>query len=157
MNRPPSNQRHYDEYWSGDDAFEQSAPDATPEQFADYSAKLTVAIDSGDWSALRVAGGPEPVKFVVKLIPTATFTRILDLQKEVGDNELAMLAFQAALVSVANLGNVKVVPENHDRLGRIASLSFFDDAGKGPAWGTRAVIEIGTRCLIRASTLSPKS
>jgi hypothetical protein len=158
MIRPLSNQKVYDEHWSGDEAFEQVPSDATPEQIADYNAKLTVATETGNWSGLRVAGSSEPTKFTVRPIPVAAYGKLADLQVSgAGRVEILTLGFRIALVSVSNLDNAKVATVNDERFGKIATLSFLDDAGLTGAVGMRIVSEIGERCLERASTLSPKS
>ena len=89
MIRPPSNQKHYDEFWSEDEAFEQLPAEATAEARAAFGAKLTVAIETGDWSALRVAGASEPTKFIMRQIPGESFGKLADLQASgMGRSEL---------------------------------------------------------------------
>lgn len=75
--RPPSYQRTYDTYYSGDPSFAQLADDATKEQAGEYVAKITVAHDTGDWSALLVPGGA-PTKFVLQQIDRNVWRAITD-------------------------------------------------------------------------------
>lgn len=157
MIRPPSLQRTYNEHWSQDAAFYQPAADATVEQVRDYLAKLEVAWDTGDWSALRVEGGGEPTTFVVRPLGVEQLGKLRDLRSAgMGDNEISQLAFRCALVSVSNLGDVKVKHVEDERFGRIASLSFLAEAGIFGDFGVQLVVELGTRVFKRANGIPPK-
>jgi hypothetical protein len=155
--KPPSLAKPFTEYFSEDPAFEQLASDATPEQTAEYSAKLTAAWETGDWSALRAEGAGEPTTFTVRALPSDAFGKLADIQAAgAGDNEVYQLAFRVVLQSVSNLGNAKVTTIEDERFGRIASLQFLTDAGVTGALGMRIMREIGVRALKRANDSSGK-
>ena len=168
MIRPPSLQRTYNEHWSEDSSFEQApvspSEGATDEEraayvaaMATYATRAEVAWETGDWSGLRVAGAGEPTTFVMRPLSTEQFCKLADMRSAgLGENELAAYAFRCALVSVSNLGDVKVSFVDDEKLGRIASLAFLTEAGAVGALGTRLVRELGARTLMRARGPSPK-
>lgn len=168
MIRPPSLVKQYDEYWSEDPAFEQApahpGDSASAEQLAafkkaeaEYTTKLFAAWDTGNWAPLRIEGGGEPTKFVMRPIPSSAGALLADMmQAQRGENEVYTLAFRIALVGVSNLEGAKVAPVNDERFGRIASLSWMDDVGITGAMGVRLLRELGSRAMSRASSLGPK-
>lgn len=168
MIRPPSIQKPYDEFWSEDEAFEQRPADppdnasaeakaAHAAELAAYEAKLTAAVEHGHWHALRVAGGTEPTKFLVRPLPSDATGILFDMRDAgVGLNELFITTFRVALLSVSNLDGAKVVPVEDDRFGKIASLAWMEQAGIVGTQGMRIILEIGARLLRRASPLDPK-
>lgn len=168
MIRPPSNIRQYAEHWSEDPAFEQAPPvpakTATDDErrvaeqaLETYAAKLSVAWETGDWSALRVTGAGEPTTFLVKPLSSEVFGKLIDAQANgTGEHELHQLAFRCALQSVTQLEGAKVAFVEDEQFGRIASLAFFEDVGITGALGQRIIRDIGGRILRRAATLSPK-
>lgn len=157
MIKAPSLRGPYNDHFSEDPAFLQLATDATPEQIAEYTAKLTAATETGNWSPLRVEGAGEPTTFVLRPIPSSAFGQLVDLQRGgTGENETLELAFRIALASVSNLGEAKVSFVEDPRFGRIASASFLETAGIHGALGVRIVREIGSRIIRRASDLGPK-
>jgi hypothetical protein len=161
----PNYRRTYAEHWSGDASFVappkplDETADAEQIKFhkaatADYEAKARVCFDTGTWDGLRVPGSPEPTTFTVRPLPTAIVATLADKQRGgLGDNQLYLLAFRAALVSVQNLGDAKVTFTDDPELGRIASLDFLAEAGVNGMLGVQIAREIGARCLWRATQL----
>lgn len=67
MIRPPSTQRAWDEYYSGDPAFVQLAADATEEQKTEHANKWRIARETGNPLAL-LREGEIPTKFILRPI-----------------------------------------------------------------------------------------
>jgi hypothetical protein len=166
--RPPSLIKQYDEYWSEDPAFEQApkhpGDSASEEEIksykeadADYTTRLFAAWDTGNWQSLRVQGGGEPTKFLMRPLPSEAGGVLADMRKAgSGDNELHTLAFRIALLGISNLEGVKVAPTDDERFGRIASLSWMTDVGLTGALGMRLINELGSRVIYKATTIGPK-
>lgn len=143
MIRPPSNQKTYDEFWSRDPAFIQppSAPtfavdgdeladkaarEAHLQALRDHQRLVRNARETGDWSAL-LAGAEQPTRFIMRPLPGTLFRVIVDLvmSERVGEAESNMLMVRAALVGVANLGDVDVklaLDPAYPKLGKIATV-----------------------------------
>lgn len=167
ISRPLSLIKPYTDHFSEDPAFVQApvAPgkDATDEEretykaaLEEYSTQLTVAIDTGNWSALRVQGS-EPTTFTMRPLPSDVFGKLADLKASgTGENEIYVLAFRAACVGVANMGGAKLTFVADPVLGQIASLDVFEAAGVGGLLGLRVCRELGGRALNRAAGLSGK-
>lgn len=139
MIRPPSNQKTYDEFWSGDPAFRQAPPTpdtkdpAVLEQhakaLAEHKRLVKTARELGDWSSILVEGGEHPTKFQMRPIPGHIFRVILDLSnaEAIGPAETNMLILRAALVGVSNLGDVEIrhaVDSAYPKLGMIATAEI---------------------------------
>ena len=140
----------YPERWSEDPAFVQGHSD-------EYIVKLKAAIDTGDWSALRAESSPEPVSYNMRPLGADALGVLIDMQTDgAGNNELCTMAFRASLVSIAGLGGVKVRFDDHERFGRISTLSWLEDAKIPPLRGVRLLQEIGGRVLNKAMDLDPK-
>lgn len=167
MIRPPSNQRTYDEFWSGDEAFLQpptkpaaGADDAElaahAEQLEAHERKVKVARETADWAPLIIEGG-EPTRFELRVLPGDVFRRIVDMWQgnDIGSAEANLLLLRAALVGVVNLGkaSVTLAPDRqYPRLGPIADVSvpnLLDRVNPG------IVAELATSIRTRAMGVSP--
>lgn len=167
MIRPPSNQKTYDEFWSGDPAFVQppaepaeDADDATIKKYReavdDHVRKLKHARATGDWSAL-LAGADQPTRFVMRPLPGHLFRMITDLvtSERIGPAETNGLILRAALVGVVNLGDVEVdhkTDSTYPKLGKIATVdvpNLLDRIDIG------IVAELATSIRERAMSPSP--
>lgn len=154
MIKPPSLFKPYTDCVSFDAAFVQLEPTATDEQKADYAARLQVAVDTGDWSGLRVAGAGEPTVFHLRVLTGDAFGKLADMQRAgVGDNELFTLALRLALLSVTGLGDARVSVVDDPKWGRIADLGFLEQAGIVGGFAYALIRELGERVLKRASGL----
>lgn len=152
MIKAPSLRKPFVDHWSEDPSFQQGP--AEGEALGDYEARVKVAIETGDWSGLRVEGSGEPTAFTVRPMPADAYAKLADAKNAgMGENELFALAFRVVLQSVVNLGDAKVTFADDDRFGRIASLAFLEQAGISGAMGARICRELGSRALYRASGL----
>ena len=137
--------------------FSEDAAFVASDDSEEYALKVKTAIETGDWSALRVEGGTEPVTYNMRPLGADVLGVLVDMQRNgCGDNELCTKAFRAALVSVAGIKDVKVKFDNDEHMGRIATLSWLEDAKIPPARGIRILREIGGRVLSKAMDLDPK-
>lgn len=155
--RPPSNQKPYDEYWSGDSAFQQ--PDTRDlETVKIHHERIKQARKTGDWTSLTVAGR-QPTKFVMQPLRGDQLRWIHD-RRDVSDQEKLMgdaitmsLAFRCAVIDVGNLGfEFKIAFVDHPHLGRIADTNIVNllDASD-----PSIVSELGMVALWRARELDP--
>jgi hypothetical protein len=152
--KPPSNVKPYSDHFSEDPAFEQLPENATPEQSAEYATKVQVAIETGNWSGLRVDGASEPTTFTMKPLSSAHLGKLADMRNSgAGENAWLEYAFRCALVSVSNLGDAKVTLADGEDFGRIASLAWMETAGVTGSLGLRIIRELGGRALGRALAL----
>lgn len=169
ISRSPSNQRNYDLVWSRDEAFVQ-LPDAPPDSASQedkdayeklqkaHIAKWEIARESGDYSALRVEGKPDPTVFTMKPLSHEQLMVLWDMGRaDAGVGETNALAFAAALQGVTNLGDA-VVERNHfhPKLGMIASTAFFEKVGVPASVAFNIELELGQVIIARAATLSKK-
>lgn len=134
MIRPPSNRLPYTDYFSGDPDFDQPVPvqiaGETDDEFTKRTADLwkayhhavRVARERGDWSAITKQGG-KPTGFVFRLLPGELVRCLSDSMDRIGKSEFASLVFRAAVISADGF-DFKFV--EHDKLGRIASLTISD-------------------------------
>lgn len=123
--RPASNQREYDEFWSGDPAIVQLPADATDEQRKEHAEKLKRARETSDWTGVVVPGST-PTKFVLRQIKGSQFRWIVDQCQRtdmyrIGPAEMAQLIFRCAFVKVVSLGvPISDKQVRHQELGLIA-------------------------------------
>jgi hypothetical protein len=168
MINPPSAQKPFDEFWSGDPSFVQAPADppedASPDDVArhkalvdEYRHKLDLARETGDWSGLRVAGAGEPSRFTCLPVKGA-LVRWMHEQITTGKLstlQVAALTFRACVVGMENVGAFKIEHEHHEHLGAIATrglTDYLDSVHMG------IVTEIGLRLYSRGTRgLSPKS
>jgi len=148
VTRPPSNQRTYDAFWSGDPAFVQGTG---PE----HAAKIARARETGDWSQLLIAG-LTPTKFVMRHIPVQIKHRILDQYRadKIGDLELDDILVRVACIEVVDLGDFRWSPVLDDRWGSIASpelTELLDEVAP------RAIGELAVQVYNRMMGVSGKS
>lgn len=128
--RAVSNQKNYDEYWSGDPAFVQLAEDADEEQIKAHVAKIEHARRTSDWSALAVEGS-SPTKFVMRPLRRTQLDWLIDQYgrldtKKIGDNILANLIFRCTLVEVVNCDGFPAFKhENEPYLGKMIPESIL--------------------------------
>lgn len=167
--RPPSLQREYDDFWSGDPALLQ--PPMPPDETASdelkkaWLAEITAhaellqrARESGDWTPLFLAG-QNPTKFTLRPLPAHAYALLADMSKKYtaegvrvhNDNELTALAFCIAIVRVTNLGAAKIKTARHPDFGQIATTSFFDDVGLEAGTALKVTQEIGGAAIARAA------
>lgn len=155
--RAPSNQKPYDEFWSGDPAFVQPDPTDIPATREHY-AKVKRARDTGEWNELLVPG-KTPTKFVMQPLKGEQIRWIYDrnncsdAEKEMGNAVSLALCFRCAIVEIHNLGidyTLKFV--EHPHLGKIADadvVNLLDTANQ------TIVTELGLLASMRARELSP--
>jgi hypothetical protein len=161
---PPSSQKPYDEFWSRDKSFAQrpelpkgaddDAKEAHEKALEEYQRLLTIALDHGDWSALRIEGTNEPTRFPVRPL-TGKQMRWIASQNNLGMADGAALVFRACILGMVNAGDFEMPkPERHPGLGMIAPeevTNYLDSIDMG------IVTEIGLRLLERGTRgLSPK-
>lgn len=136
--RTRSLQHEYDEFWTGDEAFQQppKEPDVSREKnppaweahdkaLAEWQRRVRVARETGNWEALRIDGAPDPTRFVLKPIPGNLFRKLVDdvTNGAIGGTEAMTLMLQLALVDVVNLEGVKDVGRTkHPRYGDMATV-----------------------------------
>lgn len=155
MIRPPSLQNRRDDYFSGDPAFTQLPEDATDEQKVERRRLVTVARETGDWSAFRIEG-QEPTQFVFKPLRGEVYRTLMDrvAADVIGAGIARSLAFRAAIVDIPNLpGMPKIKPSSIDGLGEIATSAISDYLD---SITPRIVTELGGVVLNRAGEVSPK-
>ena len=154
MLRLPSNQRQYDEYWSGDPAFVQ--PDDTDESRAEHTTKVKRARETGDWSPL-VIEGQRPTLFVMRQVRSTQKNWIGDQyrREKIGDLVLLELFFRCALVKIVDSG-IKTLDEfkhaNHPELGPICPDKVIDTLGEiNPS----LVSELASASIEKVRNLNP--
>lgn len=155
MIRPPSLQRAYDEFYSGDPAFVHPPDDATADQKAEWSHKIRVARETGDWSPI-VKPGEMPTKFVMMPIAGNVVRRIIDqaLSDKIGTAQMHQLAFRAAVIEVVNLDGAKVKRVETDNYGMLATSEITDFLDSISLF---IVSELGREALERMKKIPPKS
>lgn len=162
MIRPPSNQKPYDEYWSGDPALLQPPEDDDPVSNGlriEYAEKLKRCRQTGSWSELIVAG-ETPTKFIMQPIKGEQVrwfhdqATISDPSKALRDGVALSYAFRCAILDITNTGSPDFKMEfvDHPHLGRIAASSVTNYLD---AIDRSIVSELGARALLRAQNLDP--
>jgi hypothetical protein len=154
MLRPPSIQRQYDEFYSRDPALLQPPPNATPKELEDHATKIRVARETGDWTALLVAG-ETPTKFVMRPLSGALFRRLSDrmIMRRIGPAELNAYAFRAALVEIPGWPT-KLEREQVEDFGSLVAVDLVDELEH---IDPRIVTELGAEVIRRARGPTPKS
>lgn len=165
MIQPPSIIRRYDEFYSRDPAFVQrpvippdTADDAERKQriaeIEAYDKLLRTARETGDWTALRVDGAPQPSRFTMRPMPGHVYRALADLASTAGNSmvTLAPLAFRACIVEMHNVGEHQIKREIDPKLGDIATVAttnYLDeiDLGIVSELGALLMLERGTRGL----------
>jgi hypothetical protein len=154
MIRLPSNIKPYLEYWSEDPAFRQRPTDGDA---TEYETKLSVAVETGNWSDLRLEGAGEPTAFTVRVLSSEQLGKISDMRKAgTGDYEFLTMVFRLSLQSIAPFDGPKLEHASDDELGRMVSLEWMERAGLVGAPGLRLIGEIGTRVFLKSMSLGPK-
>lgn len=150
MLRLPSLQKEFAFVYSGDDALVQPPEDAAAR--ADYDHKLTVARETGDYSALLLEGR-QPSQFILRPIPGDALRRLFDGAGKLGNNTLASMSFRLAIVRVVDLAGVEVKHEVDKNLGRIATVGVVNALDSiDPA----IVNEAGLHALVRSQGIPGK-
>jgi hypothetical protein len=141
--RLPSVQQPYDDYYSGDPAFEQPVD----------PVKLERARETGDWSPLLIEG-KAPTKFVMKPLSGDLKRKLHDRMKAgtIGLAETMSIAFRAAVVSIENF-SAPFQPVTFADYGKVAPVDVTNDLD---AIDLAIVNELGSEALNRAGGLSPK-
>lgn len=163
MFKLPSIVKEYSAVYSGDPSLVQAptrpegkaATDETIEQFEkalkEHEHRLNVARETGDYSALLIEGAGEPTLFQMRQLTADAFAYLIgQVYPREGNIATNALAFRFALRSVSNLGEAKVKIVEHDKLGPIASLSFFDKAGMPAELAMSIATELGDLVLDKA-------
>ena len=155
MIRPPSVVKSYDAWFSGDPAFVQLEDGASEDERAEHTRKWTVARETGAIGDLLVPGA-FPTKFVMRPLSGSVFRKILDRRVggKIGSAEQLALAFRCAVVSVENLGDVKVDRRGVEDYGEIATPAIVDALD---AIDLSIVTELGSEAMRRAGEPSPLS
>lgn len=153
MIRPPSNQNHYDMFWSGDPAFVQLDDNPTDAQKEEHTRKWRIARETGNYGGLLIEG-MQPTRFVVRPLPGDCNRKLIDrmFAGRIGGLELNALVFRAALVDVVGFGDFKVKMVESE-FGPIASheiTNALDESARG------CVNELGIEILNRAAGVSGK-
>jgi hypothetical protein len=155
--RPPSHQKHYDAFYSGDSAFEQPAAEATDAQKEAHARRVKIARETGNWAALLVPQG-NPTKFVMRPIPGTLFRTLVDRFQagKYGVLSLQQMLFRAALIEVVNLGDAHepLTLVTVEGLGPIAPVEIAD---KLDSIDPGIVRELGDDVFRRATVVAPKS
>jgi hypothetical protein len=118
--RPPSAQKQWDAFWSGDPAFIQP-PERPAEVTGEYTtaleqylAKLNAARETGDWRPMLI-DGQTPTKFVMGQVDRETWREVADRcglpsdnPRHIGDITLNSIMFRLSVKSVVGLGDIRV-------------------------------------------------
>lgn len=160
MIRPPSAQKPYDDFWSGDPAFTQLPPDATPEQIQERKAAVLRARETGDWSALRIEGR-EPTKFVMKPLRGEFYRQLIDYVAigRVGAGMSAHYAFRAGIVEIPEMPQWDGAPKKIRRtaIEGLGEMAMSDVADYLDGIDLTIITELGGELIRRAREVSPKS
>jgi len=156
MIRPPSSQKSYDLFYSGDPSVVQ-LPEGASDAIAEaHWKRLEVAIETGIWDDVLVAGS-DVTRFTVRPLSTEHYGAIKDLiAAGLGRNGSAMLALRIALKAVSGIEGAKLKFVEHEQFGVVASLSFLEDVGLVGDHGLAIVRELGLRVLKKAQDAPPK-
>lgn len=159
MIRPPSVQRTYQAFFSGDPAIVQLPADATDDQRKEHAHRLKVALETGDWGPI-LSGEGDPTRFTLRFVPGDIFEKIIDRailpndsQLRIGPREYGTLLVRAALIEVSNAGDLQIKFDKHPWLGRIASAETVNELY---AIDRRIIGELAEYVQER-QTLDPKS
>jgi hypothetical protein len=171
MLRAASQQRQYDEFYSGDPAFVQPPP-APPEGAADdvvaahkahleeYTHKLEVARERSDWTEMLAGASDSPTKFVMRQLPGDVFRRLFDLleSRAVRGGIANHLIVRCALVQIVNAGDlrVKLAPHEMPELRALGPIASADITNALDAVDFGIVNELAARVLERLGGPSPK-
>lgn len=161
MIKPPSNQKTWDAFYTGDTAIIQLPDEASDEQKKDRDDLIERARELGaDGWADVVVEGERPTIFTFKPLGSELTGHLVDMLNDprVGAFRVFALAFRLALVGVKNLtdsGKVDFV--NHGEFGRIATTAFLDRAGCTGEVGASIITELGSLVMTRARAANPKS
>jgi hypothetical protein len=158
--RPPSTQRTYDEFWSGDPAFEQAPENATEKQLAEHAKRIEACRDHAKWDSMLVEGG-SPTKFVMAPVDRNIWREICDRgqlpassERRIGDHMLAALLFRLALTKIENLDGVEVKRTRDAKWGWVMAqaeiVTILDEYNPG------IVGELGSAVYERLIGPSPK-
>jgi hypothetical protein len=156
--RPPSLQRDYDEYYSGDPAFVQPPDDATKEQLEAHADRIRVARETGDWRPLLI-DGQNPTTFVMKPLDGHIYRAIMDkIQSgEIGLASAPAFFFRAAIRKIVNLDGPTDTTFKFVNVAGVGSIAPVDIADKLDAIDKSIVVELGDRIFSRAQAPAPKS
>lgn len=157
MIKPPSNQKTYDAFYSGDPAIIQLPDEASDEQKKDRDDRIKRARETGLWDDV-IAGGEQPTVFTFKQLTAAQTGHLHDIMGNPRRQfEALMLAFCLALVDVKHLGEAGKPTFVNAELGRMATTQFLDKAGCTGELGAAIIVELGSYVLERARAANPKS
>lgn len=156
MIKPPSNQRTYDVFYSGDSAIVSLPAEASDEQKAAHEKALERALETGDWSQV-VIQGEQPTRFVFKPLGAEVAGELYSMMSTERHFSVFALAFRLAIVDVKNLPDAGKVDFGNHPLGRCATTAFLDRAGLKGEIGAAIIVELGSYVLKRARADNPKS
>jgi hypothetical protein len=155
--RPLSNQKKWDAFYSGDPAICPLPDEASEEQLEERNRLTKQALESGDWSLVDPQG--QATRFTFRQLKTDEFGTLKSMLAD-GERPYTVyrLAFQLALQDAKPLPEkVAVKFMQHPQLGRLATLSFLDDARIPPEVGSDVVRELGQLVYERAREPAPLS
>ncbi len=166
MIRPPSAQRDWDAFFSGDSAFVQPPTlddpptDEQKSALEQYAAKLTTARETGDWKPLLIEG-QAPTKFVMRQVDRNVWRSIMDRAvlpgdspRHIGQVSLNALLFRLACVSVVGWDKFERQPDPSWEFWAMAPAKLVTDLDE---IDPRIVGEIGSLVFERLRGVSGKS
>lgn len=129
-----------------DDA-DDVAAEAYKTELAEYQTKIRAARQTGDWLPVTIPG-KTPVKFLMRQMPFEAFAVIMGM-RERGEpaEDIMLLAARLCLLEIDGV-KIKFEFDQHERFGKIASLSVFEKFGL--TTGLRIAFELGALALQKA-------
>lgn len=157
MIKPPSNQKTFDVFFSGDAAIVSLPDEADDKAKADHERALERALETGEWAEVTIPGD-QPTRFVFKPLGCELAGELYSMMATERHFTIFALAFRLAIVDVKNLPDAgKINFVNHTSFGRIATTAFLDRAGLKGELGAQIIVELGSYVLRRARGDDPKS
>ena len=154
MIKPPSNQKPYEVFYTGDSAIISLPEEASDEQRKELARRIKRALQTGEWSDVIIPG-EQPTRFSMKPLSGELagelYAMLRDARSERERYLVWSLAFRLALVDVKNLpdaGEIDFV--THHQFGRIATTAFLDRAGLKGDVGAAIIQELGVHVFTRA-------
>jgi hypothetical protein len=158
MIRPPSLQKHQDDFYSGDPAFIQLPGDATEAQRVEHAHRWKVARETGNYSALLVEG-QHATKFTMQPIKRNDWRAFadraslpFDSSRRIGNAVLPSLLFRMSVVSISGLDiEIKRYPHREWDGWDMASVDVIEMLD---SIDPRIVTELGELAFTRMSDIS---
>ena len=154
MIKPPSVQKTYDAFYSGDSAIVSLPDEASDEQRADLAKRIERALQTGQWADV-VVPGEQPTRFTMRPlggeIAGELYAMLRDARSQREQYVVWSLAFRLSIIDVKGLtdaGEVDFVV--HPSFGRIATTAFLDRAGLKGDLGAAIITELGLLAFKKA-------